>query len=69
MRLPNCPEFIITWLACQKLGVVNVSTMPMLRARELGYIASDAGTTAAVVGSASAGSSRRHRARPRSSAG
>jgi 2-aminobenzoate-CoA ligase len=51
MRLPNCPEFIITWLACQKLGVVTVSTMPMLRARELGYIASDAGTTAAVVGS------------------
>lgn len=51
LRLPNCPEFIVTWLACQKLGVVTVSTMPMLRARELAYIAADAGTTAAVVGS------------------
>jgi len=49
MRLPNCPEFIITWLACQKLGVVTVSTMPMLRARELAYIANDAGTGTAVV--------------------
>jgi 2-aminobenzoate-CoA ligase len=49
LRLPNCPEFIITWLACQKLGVVTVSTMPLLRARELAYIANDAGTTTAVV--------------------
>ncbi len=49
MRLPNCPEFVVTWLACQKLGVVTVSTMPMLRARELAYIATDAGTETAVV--------------------
>jgi 2-aminobenzoate-CoA ligase len=49
LRMPNCPEFIITWLACQKLGVVTVSTMPLLRARELAYIAEDAGTRAAVV--------------------
>ena len=49
MRLPNCPEFIVTWLACQKLGLVTVSTMPMLRARELAYIASDAGTETAIV--------------------
>jgi 2-aminobenzoate-CoA ligase len=49
MRLPNCPEFVLTWLACQKLGVITVSTMPMLRARELAYIADDAGTGTAVV--------------------
>ena len=49
MRLPNCPEFIVTWLACQKLGLVTVSTMPMLRARELAYVAEDAGTGTAVV--------------------
>jgi len=49
LRLPNCPEFVITWLACQKLGAVTVSTMPMLRARELAYIADDAGTGTAVV--------------------
>ena len=49
LRMPNVPEFILTWLACQKAGIITVSTMPMLRARELGYIAADAGTTAAVV--------------------
>ena len=49
--MPNCPEFIVTWLACQKLGVVTVSTMPLLRARELAYIAQDAGTRVAVVSS------------------
>jgi 2-aminobenzoate-CoA ligase len=49
LRMPNVPEFIVAYLACQKLGVVTVGTMPMLRARELAYIAADAGTTAAIV--------------------
>jgi 2-aminobenzoate-CoA ligase len=49
LRLPNCPEFIITWLALQKVGAIPVSTMPLLRARELAYIIDDAGTTSAVV--------------------
>jgi 2-aminobenzoate-CoA ligase len=49
LRLPNVPEFIVAWLACQKLGLVTVGTMPMLRARELAYIANDAGTATAVV--------------------
>jgi 2-aminobenzoate-CoA ligase len=49
LRMPNCPEFVITWLACQKLGAVTVSTMPLLRARELAYIVQDAGTRLAVV--------------------
>jgi 2-aminobenzoate-CoA ligase len=49
IRLPNCPEFIISWLALQKLGAVAVSTMPMLRARELATIAGDAETRWAIV--------------------
>lgn len=49
LRMPNVPEFILSWLACQKLGIVTVGTMPMLRARELAYIANDAGTRAAIV--------------------
>src|SRR5439155_19822448 len=49
LRMPNVPEFIVSWLACQKLGVVTVGTMPMLRARELAYIASDAETRVAIV--------------------
>jgi 2-aminobenzoate-CoA ligase len=49
LRLPNVPEFIVSWLACQKLGLVTVATMPMLRARELAHVAQDAGTRAAIV--------------------
>lgn len=49
LRLPNVPEFIVAWLACQKAGIVTVATMPMLRARELAYVANDAGTRAAIV--------------------
>ena len=49
LRLPNVPEFIVSWLACQKLGIVTVGTMPLLRARELAYIAADAGTRTAIV--------------------
>lgn len=48
LRFPNCPQFIATYLALQKLGAVTVSTMPMLRARELAYISKDAGAKAAV---------------------
>ena len=49
LRMPNVPEWIVTWLACQKVGIVTVATMPMLRARELADVIGDAGTTAAVV--------------------
>src|SRR5688500_14658785 len=49
LRLPNVPEFVVAWLACQKLGVITVGTMPMLRARELAYIAEDSGAKAAIV--------------------
>jgi len=49
LRMPNVPEFVITWLACQKLGIITVGTMPMLRSRELAYIVNEAETTAAVV--------------------
>lgn len=49
LRLPNVPEFIVAYLACQKVGIVTVGTMPMLRARELAYVAEDAGTKAAIV--------------------
>ena len=49
LRMRNVPDVVITWLACQKLGIITVGTMPMLRSRELAYIVNDAETTAAVV--------------------
>jgi 2-aminobenzoate-CoA ligase len=41
MRFVNGPPFAATWLAVQKIGAIGVSTMPMLRARELAYIVND----------------------------
>ena len=41
MRFLNGVPFAATWLAVQKIGAIGVSTMPMLRARELAYIVND----------------------------
>lgn len=49
LRMPNRPEFVATWLAAQKIGAVCVSTMPMLRARELTYVIKDSEASVAVV--------------------
>lgn len=49
LRLPNRPEFVIAWLAIQKLAAIGVATMPLLRERELSTIASDSEAKALVV--------------------
>lgn len=41
MRFLNNTPFVATWLAVQKIGAIGVSTMPMLRARELAYVVND----------------------------
>src|SRR5207244_12976423 len=41
MRFLNGVPFVAPWLAVQKLGAIGVSTMPMLRARELAFIVND----------------------------
>jgi 2-aminobenzoate-CoA ligase len=51
VRFPNRPEMVAVWLAIQKIGAVGVSTMPMLRARELAYIIGDAEPVACIVDS------------------
>jgi 2-aminobenzoate-CoA ligase len=48
MRFLNGVPFVATWLAVQKIGAVGVSTMPMLRARELTYIVNDSETSLVV---------------------
>lgn len=51
LRMPNRLEFAVSWLAVQQMGAVAVSTMPMLKARELGDIIDDCAPTVAVVSS------------------
>src|SRR5262249_5497863 len=41
MRFLNGVPFAATWLAVQRIGAIGVSTMPMLRARELAYVVND----------------------------
>lgn len=41
LRLPNIPEFLISHLAVQKIGAVSVPVHPLLRAKEISYIAAD----------------------------
>jgi 2-aminobenzoate-CoA ligase len=51
LRFPNRPEFVVAWFALQKLGAVVLATMPLLRARELEYVANDSQVKVALVSS------------------
>ena len=42
LRGPNCPMLAACWIAVMKVGAIAVTTMPLLRARELGQIAAKA---------------------------
>jgi 2-aminobenzoate-CoA ligase len=51
LRFPNRPDFVVAWFALQKLGAVVLATMPLLRARELEYVANDSEVKTALVSS------------------
>lgn len=39
LQLPNCPEFVVAYFACQKIGVIPLAANPALRHAELEYFA------------------------------
>ena len=45
----NCPEFLLTWAACTRLGAIAVTLNTRLSALELRHAISDCGATVAVV--------------------
>ncbi|HEV8713195.1 MAG TPA: benzoate-CoA ligase family protein [Candidatus Binatia bacterium] len=49
LRVPNTPDFIVSWLAVLHLGAIAVATVPLLRERELEKIVRDAEIKTAVV--------------------
>src|ERR1043166_3418275 len=49
LRLPNTPDFIVSWLAVLHLGAIAVATVPLLRERELEKIVRDAEIKTAIV--------------------
>src|SRR5512138_1833729 len=48
LRGPNSPMMVACWFAIVKVGAVVVCTMPLLRVRELSYIADKAAITLAL---------------------
>lgn len=47
--LPNCPQFVISWMACARLGAFAVPLNPILAAEEAAYILGDAGAQALIT--------------------
>ncbi len=48
LMLPNCPQYVYTYYACMKLGVVVVQMNPLYTPREVEFILIDSGATAYV---------------------
>ncbi|MDH5224783.1 MAG: long-chain fatty acid--CoA ligase [Actinomycetota bacterium] len=49
MILPNCPEYVITFFACQRIGAVAVGNNPLYTERELEHQISDSGAKVMIV--------------------
>ena len=47
--LHNCPEFLLSWFACARLGAIAVLANPNAAGEELAYFADHAGAKAAVT--------------------
>ncbi len=49
MILPNCPEYVIAFFACQRIGAVAVGNNPLYTERELEHQIKDSGATIMIV--------------------
>jgi long-chain acyl-CoA synthetase len=49
LLLPNCPQYLIVWYACQRIGAVPVGNNPLYTQRELEHQLKDAGISVIVV--------------------
>ena len=44
LYLPNCPQWVVTWLALQRIGAIAVPISPIYTPVDLKYMANDSGT-------------------------
>ena len=49
LLLPNCPEYVIAFYACQRIGAIAVGNNPLYTERELEHQLKDAGISVMVV--------------------
>jgi len=47
--LPNCPEYVIAWYACMRIGAIAVGNNPLYTERELEHQIKDSGARVIVV--------------------
>ncbi|MEO8476013.1 MAG: long-chain fatty acid--CoA ligase [Actinomycetota bacterium] len=47
--LPNCPEYVIAWYACMRIGAIAVGNNPLYTERELEHQITDSGARVMVV--------------------
>ncbi len=49
LLLPNCPQYVIAFYACQRLGAIAIGNNPLYTQRELAHQLGDAGMTVMIV--------------------
>jgi long-chain acyl-CoA synthetase len=49
LLLPNCPEYVIAWYACMRIGAIAVGNNPLYTERELEHQIKDSGARLMVV--------------------
>jgi long-chain acyl-CoA synthetase len=49
LLLPNCPEYVIAFYACQRIGAIAVGNNPLYTERELEHQLKDAGVSVVIV--------------------
>lgn len=49
LLLPNCPQYLVAWYACQRIGAIAVGNNPLYTQRELEHQLADAGIQVMVV--------------------
>jgi long-chain acyl-CoA synthetase len=49
LLLPNCPQYVIAWYACQRLGAVAVGNNPLYTRRELAHQITDFSPSVMIV--------------------
>jgi long-chain acyl-CoA synthetase len=49
LLLPNCPEYVIAFYACQRIGAIAVGNNPLYTERELEHQLADAGVSVMIV--------------------
>jgi long-chain acyl-CoA synthetase len=49
LLLPNCPEYVIAFYACQRIGAIAVGNNPLYTERELEHQLTDAGVSVMIV--------------------